>query len=152
MEYFSELFEDANNFSWLGAKGAHAELLCKMEEGRVEWHEKEKVDRVRRLCAQKPSGNPQNHAQHQTQNFGYKQFGNKKRNVTHTGQHQSDDDIPIAVCKFYQTGDCHKKPKHISKGAAYHHWCLYCYARGQVKYHAEQNCRPKAQEQAAKNG
>ena len=153
LEYFSELFEDANDFSWLGAKGAHAELLCKMKEGRVEWHEKEKVDRVRRFCAQKPSNNhTQNQGQHQAQNFAQKQFGNKKKNFFQSNNSHTDEDIPIAVCKFYQTGDCHKRPKHISKGVAYHHWCLYCYARGQVKYHAEQNCRPKAQEQAAKNG
>ena len=35
LEYMSELMEDAQDFGWASAKGAHAVLLCRMEEGKV---------------------------------------------------------------------------------------------------------------------
>ena len=38
--------EDANDFSWQAAKASHAVMLCRMEEGKVEWHETHKLDRI----------------------------------------------------------------------------------------------------------
>ena len=39
LKYLAELMEDSHDFSWSAAKGAHAVLLYKMEEGRVRWDE-----------------------------------------------------------------------------------------------------------------
>ena len=47
LEYLSEIMEDANDFSSQAAKASHAVLLCRMEEGKVEWHETHKLDRIR---------------------------------------------------------------------------------------------------------
>ena len=54
LKYLGELMEDANNFSWQFAKAAHAVLLCRMEEGKVEWTDTSNIDRIRRAHAQRP--------------------------------------------------------------------------------------------------
>ena len=43
LEYMSELMEDTHDFGWSSAKGAHAVLLCRMEEGKVNWNMTEKL-------------------------------------------------------------------------------------------------------------
>ena len=53
LEYLSEIMEDANDFSWQAAKVSHAVVLCRMVEGKVEWHETLKLDRIRRAHAQR---------------------------------------------------------------------------------------------------
>ena len=39
--YLGDLMEDATDFSWQGAKAAHAVLLCEMERGTVTWQDQE---------------------------------------------------------------------------------------------------------------
>ena len=39
--------EDATDFSWQGAKAAHAVLLCEMERGSLKWEDTDRVDRDR---------------------------------------------------------------------------------------------------------
>ena len=57
LDNLSEIMEDANNFSWQSAKASHAVLLCRMEEGKVDWSDTSKIDRIRRAHAQRA---PQN--------------------------------------------------------------------------------------------
>ena len=52
LDYMSELMDDAQDFRWSTAKGAHAVLLCRTE-GKVNWNMTEKIDRIRRAHAQK---------------------------------------------------------------------------------------------------
>ena len=47
LDYSSEIMEDDSDFSWQSAKSSHAVLLCRMEEGKVEWSEITKIDRIR---------------------------------------------------------------------------------------------------------
>ena len=49
--YLSDLMEDATDFSWQGAKAAHAVLLCEMERGSVTWEDQDRIDRIRRAHA-----------------------------------------------------------------------------------------------------
>ena len=51
--YLDDLMEDATDFSWQGAKAAHAVLLCEMERGSLTWEDTDRIDRVRRAHAQK---------------------------------------------------------------------------------------------------
>ena len=53
LDYLSVLMDDANDFSWQSAKASHAVLLCRMEEGKVEWSETSKIDRIRHPHAQR---------------------------------------------------------------------------------------------------
>ena len=47
LDYMTEIMEDAQDFGWASAKGAHTLLLCPMEKGKDEWHMTEKIDRIR---------------------------------------------------------------------------------------------------------
>ena len=58
LDYVTDLMEDAQDFSWPSAKGAHALILCRMEEGKIKWLMSDKLDRLRRAHAQKIMTNP----------------------------------------------------------------------------------------------
>ena len=53
VSYLADLMEDATDFSWQGAKAAHAVLMCEMERGTVKWEDGDRIDRIRRAHAQK---------------------------------------------------------------------------------------------------
>ena len=64
LDYLSEIMEDAKDFSWQSAKASHAVLLFRMEEGKVEWSETTKIDRIRRAHTQRlPPQNSTTHSQ-----------------------------------------------------------------------------------------
>ena len=111
LEYLSEIMEDANDFSWQSAKASHAVLLCRMKEGKVEWSETTKIDRIRRAHAQRlPS-----------QNVG---AGGKTKTETKS-----------AVCRFFQRGMCQKDRDHETGGTFYRHICSTCFTMGKEHKH-----------------
>ena len=55
--YLGDLMEDAMDFSWQGAKAAHAILLCEMERGVFTWEDDDRIDRIMRAHAQKHVSN-----------------------------------------------------------------------------------------------
>ena len=54
LDYLTDIMQDSHDFSWNLAKGAHAVLLCQMEEG-LRWDDTQKIDRIHRAHAQKIS-------------------------------------------------------------------------------------------------
>ena len=103
LDYLSKIMEDANNFSWQSAKASHAVLLCRMEEGKVEWSETTKMDRIRHAHAQKlPS---------QTSSINSK----------------SKSETKTAVCRFYQRGMCQHQKGHETGGTFCKHVCATCF-------------------------
>ena len=119
LEYLSEIMEDANDFSWQSAKASHAVLLCRMEEGKVEWHETHKLDRIRRAHAQRGVG----------QNSGG------------VGTKQTRPEPKATACRFYQRGLCHHQKDHETGGVFYKHVCSACYAMGREHRHMVKDCR-----------
>ena len=119
LEYLSEIMEDSHDFGWGAAKGAHAVLLCKMEEGRLDWSDTIKIDRVRRAYAHKvQSHNP--NAPGTKKNFG------------------KDNPTP---CKFFQKGTCSHKIDHEHNSHLYLHVCSFCFASGKKYPHALKDCK-----------
>ena len=51
VSYLGDLMEDATDFSWQGAKAAHAVLLCEMERGSFQWKDLDHIDHIRRAHA-----------------------------------------------------------------------------------------------------
>ena len=105
LKYLSEIMQDSHDFGWGAAKGAHAVLLCKMGEGRLNWAETSKTDRIRRAHAHKVQ-NPSTGVQ------------NSKRN--------SPKDHPTP-CKFFQKSTCSAKADHETNGHKYLHVCSLCF-------------------------
>ena len=58
LDYLTDIIEDAQDFGWPAAKCAHALILCRMEEGKVNWLMSDKLDRLRRAHPQKVMTNP----------------------------------------------------------------------------------------------
>ena len=44
--YLGDLMEDAIDFSWQGAKAAHAVLMYEMERGSVRWEDTDRLDQI----------------------------------------------------------------------------------------------------------
>ena len=119
LEYLSEIMEDSHDFGWGAAKGAHAVLLCKMEEGRLDWSDTVTIDRVRRTYAHKvQSQNP--NVPGTKKNFG------------------KDNPTP---CKFFQKGTCSHKIDHEHNNHLYLHVCSFCFASGRKYPHALKDCK-----------
>ena len=114
LDYLSDIMDDSQDFGWPSAKGAHAVLLCQMEQDKIQWHETSKIDRVRRAHAKKISQNP-----HQ----------NKKR---------PNKPMP---CKYYQKGTCGQSNDHEHNGQLYLHACSTCFSSGKTYPHPSRECR-----------
>ena len=103
LDYMFDLMEDLHDFGWQMAKGCHAVLLVKMEEGKVTWGNTNKIDRVRRAHAQKVQSG---HAS----NANAKKFPKNK---------------VLTPCRFYQKGTCGQD--HENGGQTYLHVCASCF-------------------------
>ena len=114
LDYMSDLMEDAQDFGWASAKGAHALILCRMEEGKLDWLNSDKLDRLRRAHAQKVlTNNPS------------------------TGQNiKTKNESQGVMCKYFQSGKCSHKTDHTTNGQLYKHWCSHCYSLGKKFSHA----------------
>ena len=108
LDYLSELMEDAQDFGWASAKGAHALILCRMEEGKVNWLNADKLDRLRRAHAQKVVNNNSSTGQ-----------GSKSKNESQG-----------VLCKYFQSGKCSHKTEHTTNGQLYKHLCSHCHSLG----------------------
>ena len=115
--YMADLMEDANDFTWQGAKAAHAVLCCELERGTVTWEDSDRIDRIRRAHAQKHSGQG-------TRNWV------KSREVERKPW----------FCKYYQNGTCNQSKDHEVGGRVHRHICAYCLQQGEVVNHVQKDC------------
>ena len=123
--YLSDLMEDATDFAWVNAKAAHAVVLCEMERGVLDWHDTDRLDRLRRAHAQK----------HVTQ-------------IKH-GISKTDARRPW-YCKQFQSGNCHHIKDHEFGGKVFRHICAFCITLGKQYNHPEKDCQ-NAKRNAPKN-
>ena len=117
LDYMTDLMEDSHDFGWPAAKASHAVLLCKMEDNKINWLETEKIDRIRRVHAQRSGSNTSN---------------------TSFGRRAKDRPTP---CRFFQKGQCSQKGDHESNGHSYLHVCATCFTFGKTLAHPSSSCR-----------
>ena len=120
LEYLTEIMEDANDFGWQSAKASHAVLLCRMEDGKIDWSETQKIDRIRRAHAQRGV----------TQSQG----GQNSKSI-------KLDSKPAMACRFYQKGLCHNQRDHETGGTFYKHVCANCFSMGRENRHMSKDCK-----------
>ena len=89
LDYLVDIMEDSHDFGWQSAKASHAVLLCKMEDNKISWLETDKIDRIRRVHAQRSQSSST--------------FAQKSRHKP-------------TPCKFYQKGQCGHKGDHETNG------------------------------------
>ena len=95
--------EVAQDFGWATAKGAHALILCSIEEGKVDCLSFEKLTRPRRAHAQKLS-----------QIIQIVKISQKTQ-LRSKGSH----------VKFFQSAKCSHKTDHTISGQLYRHICSH---------------------------
>ena len=113
LEHLSDIMVDSQDFGWPFVNGAHAVLLCKMEQDKIQWHETSKIDRVRRAHAPKISQNP------------------------HQSQKKVNKPIP---CKYYQKSTCGQLNDHKNNGQMYLHACSTSFNLGKTHRHTSCDC------------
>ena len=121
LEYLTEMMDDAQDFGWASAKGAHALILCRMEEGKVNWLNSDKLDRLRRAHAQKVVN-------------GIPLSGQKNK---------SKGELLGVPCKYFQSRKCSHKVVRTSNGQLSHHMCSHCHSAGKRFLHSLKECRNK---------
>ena len=126
LEYMTDIMEDAQDFGWATAKGAHALILCRMEEGKVNWLSSDKLDRLRRAHAQKIVSN--------------------NANNSHTSKNKTE--VQGVPCRFFQSAKCSHKTDHTTSGQLYRHICSHCFSIGKRFAHPLKDCRNKRQQDA----
>ena len=97
--------EDCHDLGWQAAKGAHAVVLCQMEENKVSSEEINKLDHIRCVHAQR------------NQNYQGSPTGRSKSKEKGT------------PCRFYQKGTCGQKNEHETGGRLYLHACEFCFSK-----------------------
>ena len=115
--YMADLMEDCTDFTWSGAKAAHAVLCCEFERGTVTWDDTAKIDRIRRAHAQKH----------------VRQFERSWSKSNEAGRKPW-------FCKPFQTNACSHSKDHEVNGKVHRHICAHCLQQGKVSPHSEQNC------------
>ena len=120
ISYMSDLMEDATDFSWQGANAAHAVMLCEMECGVLSWEDSDRIDRVRRVHAQK-------------------HVVSSRSNWVKT----SDVAKKPWFCKSFQSGTCTHSKDHEMNGKLHKHICAFCLGIGKQIGHPEKDCLQK---------
>ena len=120
MAYLGDLMEDVTDFSWQGAKAAHAVLFCEMERRSLTWENEDRIDRIHKAHAQK-------HVSTSKQSWG-----------------RADGRKPW-FCKNFQTNSCSFSRDHGSNGHLQKHICTFCLTQGKQLGHSEKNCQNKGQ-------
>ena len=121
VSYLGDLMEDATDFTWQGAKAAHAVLMCEMERSSLQWEDTDRIDRIRRAHAQK----------HAPGKGGWAK--------------PSDPGRKPWFCKNFQSGNCTYTQDHEFNGKLQKHICAFCLMGGKQLGHAEKHCNFKKQ-------
>ena len=133
ISYMADLMEDATDFSWQGAKAAHAVLCCELERGMVSWDDSARIDRIRRAHAQKQTGQ-------MSRSWGKSEVASRPW-----------------FCKYFQNGTCIHNKDHEVGGRLHRHICSVCLQQVKILNHAQKDCslvkkQAKNQQVAAHSG
>ena len=109
LDSLGNIMEDASDFSWESPKAAHAILLTNMEADRLNWSETDKIDRVRRVHAQRHISGLKNSTSRSV-----------VKKVKSTGARNG------MICKYFQEGTCKFTSHYRTAGQYYRHVCEHC--------------------------
>ena len=115
-DYLTELMQNAADNTWAAAKGAHAVLMHRMQDGVLDWGDIKKIHKIRKTYA---------------------------RAIVHSGtdyqtKKGSGNGVP---CRNYQTGSCGFPGNHDINGLHVKHICAHCFTSvGKEHKHAKKDC------------
>ena len=114
IEYLTELMQDACDYSWESAKGAHSVLLHRMADGVVDWGQVKEVQKIRKRYAQ----------------------------MTATPSQEKYSKSQKAVpCLRHNKGTCLRTSDHEWQNLMLKHMCQFCHTQfNKVEHHARKDC------------
>ena len=128
IEYLIELLQDAVDFSWPVAKGAHFVLINRMIEGLVSWENLPAVHKIRERYAKS------------TQNQNIQQFPDSKHDNLVKFDRKRDPK-PVPCFKFNKRTGCSEKQDHLHQNLLLRHACQLCHQlTGQFENHSKLTC------------
>ena len=124
IEYLTELAQDACDYSWEAAKGAHLLLLHRMGDGVVHWPNIRELQKIRKRYAQTSSANS---------------VPDKSKSLKM---------VPYIQCN---KGMCNRNGEHEYKNMLLKHLCQFCFNQNnKIENHAKKDCWT-ASKDASKN-
>ena len=116
VEYLTELLQDACDYSWEAAKGAHSVLLHRMQDGVVAWDNLKDVNKIRKRYAHTASSQ-----------YG---AGSEKSRAT-----------KVVPCFKYNKGSCTRGTDHEWQNMLLKHICQHCFSTfNKYEAHAKKDC------------
>ena len=134
IEYLIDLLQDAIDFSFPAAKGAHFVLINRIIEGLASWEDLASVQKIRERYSKSNHNQNQSSMHHQNQN------------ITHN--HVSDNRFdrkrelkPVPCFKFNKRLGCTESRDHIHGNLLLKHSCQLCHQlSGNFENHSKINC------------
>ena len=124
IEYLTELMQDACDYSWESAKGAHSVLLHRMADGVVNWGQVKEVQKIRKRYAQ--------------------------TTATHS-QDKHSKSQKVVPCLRYNKGTCLRTSDHEWQNLILKHICQFCHTQfNKIEQHPRKDCW-KAPKENSKN-
>ena len=127
--YLADLLQDAVDFGWQAAKGAHFVLVHRMIDGMVDWNDLNAVQKIRERYAK-----------------------NTKEKISHSKFERKKQLRHVPCFKFNRKGGCSENQDHIHQNLLLKHACQTCHQiTGKFEEHARQNCPRGYQSQLIQN-
>ena len=114
IEYLTELAQDACDYSWDAAKGAHSVLLHRMGDGVLTWSNLKDIQKIRKRYAQTTSAQ---------------------------SRPDKSKSLKVLPCIQYNKGMCNRPSEHEWKNMLLKHMCQYCFTQNnRVEAHTKKDC------------
>ena len=133
LAHITKISKDAVDCGFRLAKGAHAAVLCALEEGRVTWAEPDAIEEIRRESVSRIFVEAEAYSRPALQQSAATGAKPKAHGNNKTG----------SVCRLFNRGTCTHDADHTNGNIEYKHVCSYCRSNGKSYTHPETACNKK---------
>ena len=133
LAHITKISKDAVDCGFRLAKGAHAAVLCALEEGRVTWAEPDAIEEIRRESVSRIFIEAEVYSRPALQQSPATGAKPKAHGNNKIG----------SVCRLFNRGTCTHDADHTNGNIDYKHVCSYCRSNGKSYTHPETACNKK---------
>ena len=124
-DYVTELLQDACDYGWESAKGAHSVLLHRMQDGVLTWHNVKEIKKIR------------------------KRYAHTVANATSSDKNKM---LKIVPCLKYNKGQCSRSSDHEWQNMLLKHMCTHCHnVLNKTEGHPRKDCWKAPKDQSKNN-
>ena len=124
-DYVTELLQDACDYGWESAKGAHSVLLHRMQDGVVTWHNVKEIHKIRKRYA---------------------------HTVANSTSNDKNKVLKIVPCLKYNKGQCSRSSDHEWQNMLLKHMCTHCHnVLNKTEGYPRKDCSKAPKDQSKNN-